>query len=199
MPNCVKIAMIWARCSVGVVDRLGEKDRLWHITRGPLPVDLHRVAGLHLRRPLNQPRAACTHRIRHLRDGQWRRSFWTTIRLTGADPQKVRSFSRDNVLQCVSDGAKSTDDGGIQLFVGQPGASFEDAHIGPAVVAKQRCECVGRVHVSPYASRSANVTPSRRTIGCHRDDQIAHFPSGLGIPVSLGHLLQRIAPIDDWA
>ena len=59
-----------------VVDRLGEKDRLWHITRGALPVDLYRVAGLHLGRPLDQARAARTHRFRHFRQGQWRRIFW---------------------------------------------------------------------------------------------------------------------------
>ena len=34
-----------------VVDRLGEKDGLWHITRGALPVDLHRVVGLYLQAP----------------------------------------------------------------------------------------------------------------------------------------------------
>jgi hypothetical protein len=56
------------------------------------------------------------------------------------------------VLQGVSNGAKRAGTAGIQLFMGQPGASFEEAQIGPAVVAKQGCECIGKSHMYPHLS-----------------------------------------------
>ena len=51
----------------GVVDHLGENDCLWHFMHRAVPVDLHGVVGLHLRRPLNEARASRTHRFHHFR------------------------------------------------------------------------------------------------------------------------------------
>ena len=154
----------------GMVDGLGQQDRLGHLARRAFPIDPDRVAGLNFGRPLDQARARGAQRLAHFGDRQGRGILRTAVGRAGADARKIRAFGGGDVLQGVVDRAIGSGKAGVQLFGAQPGACFEQAQVGPLVVTEKSGQGVGRVHKISFFSLgtiSEHYTSGRQELYKH--------------------------------
>ena len=93
----------------GVIDDLGDNDRLRHLNR-PLdaiivPLHFDPFRAVDFGHPLDQALAGVTEGFRQLGKGHGRCPFGIAIGLAGADARKVRCFRSDEMFECIPYGA----------------------------------------------------------------------------------------------